>query len=345
MRIKNFFLKYWLFIFLSALVTFFSFFYFINTNKIQKDKSILKLPLLKNLEIDFYPILTTPKYSPKIKEAFSSFNKTIPIYQLNLASLSDQEAIKIAQKLGFLNQPKVNYDQQGGSIYNWDEDDKSLLINLSWGTVNYNLNLSNYQNINPESLPSFNQAEEIAKNFLRENNFYPPEKINLETKNISYVSNWDVELKKVTSLKEATLIQVEFIYKIDNKEIINPYINFAINNQNQVVILRYQNLPKEIKNFESYPLKTAEELIKAVTEKKSISYLQISDYYGAVFEESKNIIDLNLNNINLVYYISSLKQLYLQPVFLITGEATLKDGSIGEIGIYIPAIKDEYLLK
>lgn len=338
-KIKSFFIKYWLFILLATLATILSGFHLKNKfPSPQEVKKLLPLPLpsLESQSLHASPNIST------LEKNFPSFEKNIAVYQVVSSPLSDQQAISIANRLGFTEPPTVSQNYQGDAIYDWSKEEKSLSINLRWGSINYHLTPSTPQNLTPLS---FSRVENIAKNFLEENKFLPPEGIILKLKEISWANDFGYGIEKVLSSQNANLVQIDFEYEIDNKKLINSSVVIGVNFKEQITQFTYQYSFKEIKLLEMYPLKTKKEVIETIKTKPTISYLHIPNYYTVTTEEFKNITNVTFDNIELVYYKYDPLQSYLQPVFLITGKARLKDGQEGEVGLYLPAIKDEYLLK
>jgi hypothetical protein len=343
-KFKNFFKKFWLFIVLATIATVLFGLYFFQKNLSEKTTgNLLPLP---SIDIETYPISVSPIVDISlIEKNFPPFNNKAEVYQALPSFFSDQEAVMIAKKLGFFGSPSVSRNQQNENIYTWNANDKFLAINLHRGQVEFGLTPS-YEEITPLGISlSLAAAENIAKDFLRVNNLLPPENISMEQKSISYIKTQNIYYKEVSTPPEANAVQIGFGYKINNKEITDSHALITINLDSQIIGFIYQPPFKEIKLLDIYPLKTKEEIVQILKTKKSINYFFIPNYYGSTAEESQNITNLTFDNIELVYYKYDPLQTYLQPVFLITGKATLKGGQQGEVGLYLPAISDKYLLK
>jgi hypothetical protein len=339
-KIKSFFLKYWLFIFLVIIIITLLGFYI--KVKIYSPKNQENLLLITIPKIESYPI-SIPLDTSQIEKKISSFNKTQEAYQVTQSSFSNEKAIFIGEKFGFLDPPTVFFDNQEGSVYNWSDQENYLSINLRWGSIDYRINPSLKNN--SYSFPEFSQVEKISKDFLNKNDFLPPKLISLKINDIYYVNDSGFGLEKVESSQNANLVKIIFDFEINNKKIIGPSITMGIDSSSKITYFNYQTTFREITFLDNYPLKTKEEIIQILKTKPTVNYLYIPNYYGATQEEFKNINNIVLENIELIYYKYNPLQLYLQPFFLITGKATLKNGTQGEVGSYLPAIKDEYLLK
>ena len=314
-----------------------------------------KLLSLSPPKIESYSILTTPNLS-QLEKNFPSLNQKAEVYQLDSSFFSDQKAILIAGGFGFSTPPTVLTLPDGTMSYSWSAEKNNLSINLHGGEINYSLNILKYPELIQGELPQLSEVEEKARSFLKENNLLPPEGVNLKIKEIFYVKNFFPYFKKVDKKEEADLIQIELEYQINKNKVVAindypPFISIIIGPEFKIVVLNYYLLCNKIEPLkDTYPLKIKDEILKNIKINPRISYFSASISEGdnptASPEEYKQLItSLNFNNIELIYYKDSPLQSYLQPVFLITGQATLKDGTQVEVGLYLPAIKDQYLLK
>ena len=204
-KIKFFFLKYWLFIFLTIITVILLGLYI--KDRFYQPKFQEELLSIPTPKIESYLISISPNISP-IEKKLSSFNEKQEVYQIKQSSFSDKEAILIGEKFGFLDQPIVSFDKQGGNVYNWGDQEEYLSINLLWGSINYRANP--FKKSSPDSFPDFSQIEEIARNFLNKNGFLPPELISLKTNDIHYANDSGFGLEKVSSPQNANLIKIFF---------------------------------------------------------------------------------------------------------------------------------------
>jgi len=341
-KIKNFFSKYWLFVLLTIIATIFGTFYF-------KNKSIPpivgnKLLGLPSPQIESYKIPNSVSISLE-ENNLESPKKDLEVYQASSFVFSDQEAIEIAKRLGFLQLPTVTYNQiRKGNVYTWDDEQKSLIMNLNWGTINYHQKLKNQSPSQINSI-TLTEGEEIVSKFLESNGFLPNGDISLVKKDLFYIKTSEMGAKKVSSPQEANLIEADFDYKINQKKITNCFIIIAIDFSKQIVNFNYQPAFKGVKILDNYPLKLRDEIMKDLKNKREISYLLTPSSYSPTSEEVKKITSLSFNQIEIAYYKYDPLQSYLQPVFLVTGIANLENNQQAEIGVYLPAIKDQYLLK
>jgi hypothetical protein len=350
-KMRKFITKYWLFILLATIATILAGFYF--RNKISPFKAPEKLLSLPTPIIKSHPISISPNIS-QLQEKFPSFNQKVLVYQVSPSSFSDQKAISIGKKFGFSTPPTVSTSPEGGISYGWIGEENSLSINLRRGGVYYNLDILKHPEFIEGELPLYSEVEEKVKSFLEENEFSPPEGVELKTKNIFYVKNYFPYFNKVDKREEADLIQVDFEHQVNGNKIITigdypPVISIIIGPESKIVIFNYYFLSNKVEPLKDfYPLKTKDEVLKDIEANPRISYL--STFLVGVDnptpeDYSQLITNLTFDTIEFGYLKYDPLQSYLQPVFLITGKARLKDGQEGEVGVYIPAIKEEYLLK
>lgn len=343
-KIKIFFRKYWLFILLATLVTILALFYFIQKEiSPQKETNLLSLskPEIKNLST------ITPNLN-ELEKNFPSFSKTLEVYQVDKTLITDQQAVKIAQNFDFKENPSVtNYIQ--GPLYNWANSQATLTIYLKEGRFQY---VSNQGLIKGEP-PAFKEAENKLKEILKEKELLPPEKIKTEISQENfYFSNGTNFIKTTSDNPQKSFAFIEFIYKINNFRIDGPetpLISVYFANNLQIVRFDFSKIFEKIDSLNFYPLKTKDEIIKNLKENPRISFLKdIKSFYQENLISGEKVPDLqslSFNKIEIIYYKNITEQTSLQPVFLITGTAVLKDGTQAEVGLYLPAIKDQYLLK
>lgn len=352
--VKKFFLKNWLFIFLAGIIAVLGSLYFVN--KTTPGELPEKLLSLSIPAIESYPTSVSPEVD-QLKTIISSFPKKMAVYQVSPASFSNEKALQIANYFGFSDQPTLLNEPNLGLIYRWTKKEKFLSLNLRQGSIAYGLDLlSSPQQI--KNIPlSIAETEDYAQKVIKELNFIPPTKINLLVKKSFYVKLMGNYFQEVSPNEGRTnLVKIEFEDKLDNKKIsgnfsITPLIDFYIGPEEKIVRFDYHPVFGKVDYFNSYPLKTNEEIIENLKMNPRVSYLTITNLnvdepQSFSPKDYKNLItNLVFNNIELIYYKYDPLQSYLQPVFLITGEAQLVNGQRGTVGLYLPAIKNEYFLK
>ncbi len=338
--IKRFFKKYWLFIILALIAGTLLSLYVVNKldeDEIREDLSLVSPPKIKG-----FPLNTNLNYSGLQKEKIEI--KEENVYEIDNYLFSDQEAISIAQKFNFKTIPEVYQDQENNNIfYEWSEGNKYLSINLSMAEVEYQRDDLELISQEKGILSNLSQAEEIARKFLGDFQLLPPENINLVLDFKKYLQINEVYFNEVKSPQEASLLQLNFRYQIKEKRLSGASISLYLTKNNEIFRLIYNPSFKEIKDIGLYPLKTKEEVIKELEMVDFLHYIDKENYY-VTSDEIKNLSAVNLNKIKLTYLRTAQKENYLIPLFLISGQGLLKNGEKVEVGLYLPAIKDEYLL-
>ena len=340
---KTFIKKYWLFILLATLASALTVIFFLNRGQEEIQKDLLSIPYP---EIESVSSLTSPNIE-NLKNKFSAFEKKLNVYEVQESSFSDQEALNIALNFGFSQPPTVT-----DFIYNWATEFNNLSVYLKEGIVGYGLNLLDHPELISGPPPTIKEAENQGKEFLKKEEFLIPQDIELQVDEQYYakVEGSYFEPSKQDDIK-TTLVYIKFIYLLNDKKIKGSgldFISFYIGSDFKITRFDYNKIFKNINLLNSYPLKNEDEVLSSIKANPKISYLKnqdkYSDEYLPIKETVNNLKSLSFENIELIYYKQNSSQSYLQPVFLITGTAQLKNDEVVEVGLYLPAIKDEYLL-
>lgn len=339
---KKFLKNYWLIIFLAFIASLLLGIFLIQKNKTLKvtpgEEKLLLLPYPKFQE---YQLKIPLDYNDLLKN-FPELTQEEIVYEIENPFFSEQEAVKIAENFGFKNNPEFK-DYNNKIYYEWDDSQKNLTINLTEGKIDFT-------NKNPNletsliSLPDISRVDSIIKSILEEMGLLPEEKINLLIKGKSYLKLFGYEYGTTTNPQEAFGIQVNIQYELEKIRLLENDIIILIGDKNDILKLSYQSLFKKIKVLDSYLLKDKEEIIRELKSSSLINYFKIINGYE-LSTDPQDIKNISLEKIELVYLKTETPQSYLQPIFFINGQAVLNDGRVAEVGVYLPAIKDEYLLK
>ena len=344
---KRFFLKYWIFIFLTFLTTGFISIYFINKNQTRGENlNLLKIPLLS---LSTYQIKNQPNYS-FLEKNFPQFQKEAWVFETKKQIFNNDEAIIIADKFNFKKEPIIEQDQNSNNIfYFWESEEfGNLSINLNKGEFNYTSKKGSGFMIpgRKRNLSSLNDAEDFAWNFIKEKGLLPlSENINLTLIKNQYYKDMESEIKELNSSQEADFIGLFFENKINNIKVKGVITNLFLGENLEVLQFNYSSLFSELKELGLYPLKNKNEILQVIKNNKTINDLKFIGDQTIIENDSQNIKSVDLDKIELVYLKTDIPQSYLQPIFFISGQAVLNDGRVAEVGIYLPAIKDQYLLK
>jgi len=338
---KKFLKHYWLIIFLAFLASLIISIFLIQ-KRIEEEplkrEDLLLIPYPKFKEYQ----LTTPLAFNNLSKNLNELPQEGLVYEIENPSFPEQKAIEIAQKFNFKDNPQFR-DFNNKIYYEWDDLGKNLSINLTDGEFNFTNKNPNLQTLSI-TLPDINQIESLVKSILEEKGLLPTGEFSLIIKDKSYLQLFDYEYGTTNNPQEAFAIQVELQYELKKIKFLENGIIILIGDKSEILKLDYQSIFKKAKTLDSYPLKNREEIIKNLNSLNSINYFKIINDYELT-AEPQNINKVDLNKIELIYLKTELPQSYLQPVFFISGQAVLNDDRVAEIGIYLPAIKDDYLLK
>jgi len=268
-------------------------------------------------------------------DTFPKFNDQAKVYLItrpdNTFLALDQDTVT-AKDLGFVNKPKeVRY-----GIYEFKNDtlNQTLTMNVLDGSYVMKYPYENDQLLlNPEKMPSKDEAINAAKGFLAGANKYPADLADGEKK----VSYWKISfdgLKSVSSLSEANIIRVDFFRKTLTDEL--KLVSSDVNSASVMVLVtgsqtegrrivevnyKYTNVDREI--FSTYPIKTAEQ---------AWNDLKIGNYWPASDIE-KN--DVTIRQMYLAYFEPVSLTNYLQPIYVFEGD--------GNFVAYVPAVTDKWI--
>lgn len=274
-------------------------------------------------------ILELPNDSlPKFKDQAKIYLITRPD---NTFLALDQDTLT-ARDLGFSTKPKeLKY-----GVYEFKNDNlnQTLTMNVLDGsfTLKYPYE-SDQLLLNPEKMPTKEEAVTTAKGYLAGANKYPAD-LEQGDKKVSY---WKITfdgLKSVSSLSEANIVRVDFFRKNIDEElkIVSADINSAsvsvlvsgaqVEGKKIVeVTYKYTDIDREL--FSTYPLKTAEE---AANDLKIGNYWPASDIDGR---------EATIRKMYLAYFEPVSLTNYLQPVYVFEGD--------DKFAAYVTAVSDKFI--
>ena len=244
-----------------------------------------------------------------------------------------EESKKTAALIGFTNEPR----EVATGIYLFTDNvsGKSLKMNVleSSFTMSYPY-LSDQLLLNPDQMPSKDEAIKIAKNYLQQ-----AEKLSTDLdegeKKVSY---WKINfdgLKEVTGLSEANIIRVDFFrqklgddVQVVSTEVKKASVSVLVSGSSvttkKVVEVNYKHVDVDTSAASSstYPIKTAE---VAFAELKTGNYWPASDVSAK---------DVTIRKIYMAYFEPVNLTQFLQPVYVFEDN----NGFVA----YVPAIIDKY---
>jgi hypothetical protein len=268
-------------------------------------------------------------------DAFPKFKDQTKVYVIvrpdNTFLALDQDT-KTAKQLGFNNKPtEVKY-----GVYEFRNDNlnQTLTMNVLDGSFVLKYPYESDQLLlNPEKMPSQEEAVTIAKGFLAGAGKFPADIAEGERK----VSFWEIGfggLKSVSSLSEANIVKIDFFRKelTEDIKVVSSQVNSAsvsvLVSGSQAegrkvveVTYKYANVDREL--FSTYPIKTAEEAFEQL---KAGNYWPVSDVDNS---------SVTIREMYLAYFEPVTLTNYLQPVYVFEGD--------GKFVAYVPAVTEKYI--
>lgn len=244
----------------------------------------------------------------------------------------DQDTIT-AKDFGFVSKPtEVKY-----GVYEFKNDslNQTLTMNVLDGSFMLRYPYENDQLLlNPEKMPTRDEAITIAKGYLAGANKFPLDIAEGGERKVSYWKIGFEGLKSVSSLSEANIIKVDFFRKsiTDDLKILSSDINGAsvsvLVTGSQMegkkiveVSYKYANIDREL--FSTYPIKTPEQ---------AWNDLKIGNYWPASDVETNNV---TIRKMYLAYFEPVSLTNYLQPIYVFEGD--------GKFAAYVPAVTDNFI--
>jgi hypothetical protein len=243
-----------------------------------------------------------------------------------------EEDTKIAKQFGFNSQPV----DMGKGIYEFRNDNynQTMTMNIVDGSFHMKYPYESDQMLlNPEKVPSKNEAIEIAKSYIQNGNKYPKDLEDGEKK----VSYWKIELdglKAVASQSEGNSARVDFYrsnlegdFKIVSSEYngapVSVLVTGASTEGKRIVDVNYRYAPVDRQSFATYPIKPAADAWADL----------VAGNYWPVNETSGNSV--TVRNMYLAYFEPVVLTNYLQPVYVFEGD--------NKFVAYVPAVVDKYI--
>lgn len=286
-----------------------------------------------------------PKYlsepiaiSTSLSSADFVFPEKMPLVLVQKSPpLTEGEVIVQAERANF---SKVNYliteDVSRGTVYIFRDNSRSLSFYSKTNETVYvsGLELSSKSNsLTDESLIK------IAEDFLQETFL-------LESKSLFFSSiiylNKNEEHSEVVTRSEANMFKVNFSpielgIKLVENDPLSSGISVWINKGGDILKAEIKKQTSTVFSTENILIKNYEEFTKTLS---SSTLVNLAD--GNIFPKdlSKGSIkNINVDKVEIAYYKESSEVLFYQPVFVLSGTATVeKLGSIPAI-LYLPAAK------
>lgn len=164
--------------------------------------------------------------------------------------------------------------------------------------------------------------------------------------NISYYNYLGDELSPSKNIALSDVISVSYQPSVDSLPVVglglgeNP-LSILVDRKTKNIIRLDYAIPKiNLKETGSYSLLSLAELGKLPPDRFKLLSLVDEGGNKLANYNLNDFASINLNSLSLAYYITPEVQTLLQPVFVLKGNAVLKDGRRGIITAILPAVKN-----
>lgn len=251
----------------------------------------------------------------------------VPSYRVE--PVTEEYMTNLAHKLGFNNKPSRAADGSQINFYKgWDYVPKTPMPPGAYALEIYNdgslLMRTDINTVDvPNSLPSFEEAVTISKQWLVSHNLYPPNVTRVVEGGSPMVTGINIETKE-TVVKGPFLVTVKFMVSLGDVEMHRPGALVCVGENGK--ILRAEISSSQIKEYGAVKLKTPDSALNILK-----SYLSSPQ---ADLQETKECI-ISMRNFELLTITSVSLQYtktkgYLQPIYVFSGNASSQLNPNGE---------------
>ena len=249
----------------------------------------------------------------------------------------------IALNLGFNKAPTETTDVKNGKLYIWNSDEHSLVIYSQIRKIKYSPAFNPIDDINNSVNKQLTDKEyqDMALNFLANN--LGLKKDVLKFSNYIYLRpEQGLELYKEVTKDSANITQLNFSYSdskypiyTTNAQDAQIYIQFTKDGEvlNMEASLFSEYRPAEIE----YKIKDYNEVVNSLN--KSILVNINSSNVNLPDIKSKDISDILIKDVYLVYLQDSLDSEILQPTFLLKGSLVMNNNRL-DASFFLPAYSE-----
>ncbi|MCL5675979.1 MAG: hypothetical protein M1120_02530 [Patescibacteria group bacterium] len=162
-----------------------------------------------------------------------------------------------------------------------------------------------------------------------------------------YLKTVGFEQAVVDNINLADTLQILFLPTVGGLPVFGigpaePIISVKINlKSREITELENFMRPYDPDEKSSYPLVPVTNIINSLGP-ANVTIVLLKNSSGVFVSDFSKVATVKLNKVSLSYYLTSENQLFLQPVYLFTGEAFFNDGGLGSISLYVPAINQQY---
>ncbi len=290
-------------------------------------KTQTKLPLLKLPQFGGF---TPNDFEVQLNADVSKLPKQATVYKIVPQKIDEQTVEKLCKIFGVgISAVKIKKE----SFVVRKQNGKELDIYNDTGFYEFNTQ-SKYHYSPGKSVPSKEECIKIAKSFA--------EKYNLLPKMYQYRIAIGSYTTYNPSFNESIIIDrtVTFYPIINGREILGPKFGITIGNRGEI-----EGVNNHLYNIAplkgDYALKSIDEVIKELKENKLQSWW--------IKPDEPDVKKVIINKVEIEYYGDigtsiKLGQLFVQPVYYLSGEVIFKNGKKGEFGVSVPAVDNQYII-
>jgi len=294
--------------------------------------------ILPDLTIEPPPGLTNNNaFNIIVNFADQTFPSSAPVFRKKSSFLTDESIIALGSSFQFTTEPQNIIDGQGQTVFLWNEENRSLVINKHNGEILY----SNSQPENIQRLMgSTRDVINAASLFLTQNNVYHQDlKTTIQDVKL-LIAEEGGDTVEADSFTNADLYAVTFSRYLDQKPVYHQgstkrQVLVLVNPSGTIQSLQYI-YPTLEPTSQTYP-------IISMTEIKTL-LSQGRGQIAKIGPENEFIIatppttPITLNTIELAF-VDDRTTNFIQPIFVFMGEYTNQSGEQEQVYIYLPAIK------
>ncbi len=321
-----------------ALITFvifiaFAYFIFTTLKTTQVVQRPLPVPSIPNLVPVNFPITLN------VNEQGLKLPTLMPVLEVsNTLPMTQGETTKIANILGFTENPIISNDISEGTTYLWNGSNSNLTIYSESRRIDYvstNPVLSSLR-LDQQGIIS------TAKKFLIDSKLFSDNEISFSFLTYMHLTPGQREDYEITTdPSKASLYQVNFNPVVAKAKI------FTLKPEDSPIyvwitpdgsIKKVTVIKADIKEGAIYPLKSFTDISKGINEAKIVSLgngnITLTDV------DPQTIQDITINKIETGYVSDTFTTKTYQPIFLLKGQANIKGSSSKEnVVLYLPAVK------
>lgn len=280
--------------------------------------------------------------STSLERSAFSFPEKLPflIKTPSNTQLNDGVVRKMALNLGFTGEPMTIEDSVDGKTYFWKNNNTTLFVYLKTGKVRYSTGTFSpgiNKQLSDASILSTAQ-DFILKNEILDEPVFQMGKV----KKLKQIP--DSEGFQETNKNDAVLFQIGISPKNTDYEFITtssvePISYIELKTDGSVYSFQTTVFPSIQKGATEYTLKKYDEVVSSL---EGATLIELREETQLLSDIPPTLIqNIEVNKIEIAYLIESASQTEYQPIYKLSGEATLSD-SQNKYGVvlYLPALSN-----